>query len=185
MAEATWSSAALALSQRKFAEAAAKAKTALGFAGTEHKIPAIRARWTSGLAAALAGQTAGRKQIEEAVQMARTLHNPRWLTEALLALSEAALAGGDGQAAMTSATEAQAHVIAAKQRESEWRVYAIQARASEKLGDKEKARQLAEQALRTLAPLEGVWGSDNYKSYLARPDVEELRRQLATLTGAQ
>jgi len=184
LADATWSAAALALTQRKFPESATKAKSALTAAGSEHKVPAIRARWTLGLAAALSGQSAGRKQIEEAVQMARGLRNPRWLSEALLALAEAALAGGDAQAAMTSATEAQSHVSAAKQRESEWRAYAMQARASDKLGDKEKARQLVVQANTTLASLEAVWGSDNYKSYLARPDVDELRRQLATI-GAQ
>ena len=183
LADATWSAAALALSQRKLSEASTKAKSALGFAGSEHKVPAIRAKYTLGLATALSGQSAGRKQCEEAVQQARTLHNPRWLTEALLALAEAALAAGDAQSAMTSAMEAQSHVAAANQRESEWRAYAIQARASERLGDKEKARQLAGRANATLASLEGIWGNDNYKSYLIRPDIDELRRQVAALTG--
>ena len=185
LADATWSAAALALSQRKLPEASTKARAALDVAGSEHKVPAIRARWTLGLMAAMSGRAEGRKQIEEAIQMARSMRNPRWLTEALLALAEASLAGGDAQTAMTSATEAQSHVVAAKQRESEWRVYAMQARASDKLGDKEKARQLAVQANATLGSLEGVWGSDNYKSYLTRPDVDELLRQLTAIGGPQ
>lgn len=184
LANATWSKAALALSQKQFAEAVKKAQQALDLAGSEYKITAIHAGSTLGLALARSGQTgAGRKRCEEAVQMARGLRNPHVLAEALLALAEAALATGDAQAAMTFVLEAQPRLVAGKQSESEWRVYAIQARASDKLGDTDKARQLATQSESTLAALEQSWGNDNYRSYLARPDVQEARQQLATLSS--
>jgi tetratricopeptide (TPR) repeat protein len=184
LADATCSAAGLALSEAKAAEAVSKARRALAVAGSEFKVSAVRSRATLGLALARSGQAAaGRKECEQAVQMARALHNPLWLSEALLAFSEASLAAGDAQGALTSATEAQSRFAAAKQNESLWRAYAIQARATEKLGDKEKARQLAQQAESLLSSLEGVWGADNYKSYLARPDITELRRLLTNLSS--
>jgi tetratricopeptide (TPR) repeat protein/predicted Ser/Thr protein kinase len=184
LADATCSAAGLALSEGKAAEAVGKARRALAIAGAEFKVSAVRSRATLGLALARSGQTAaGRKECEQAVQMARALHNPLWLSEALLALSEASLAAGDAQGALTSATEAQSRFAAAKQNESLWRAYAIQARAKDKLGDKEGARQLAQQAESLLSSLEGVWGTDNYKSYLARPDITELRRLLTNLSS--
>jgi uncharacterized membrane-anchored protein len=97
-------------------------------------------------------------------------------------LAEAQLIAGDAQAAIATAEEARALVVASKQHESEWRVYLIEARANDKLGDKEKARQLASQATGILAALEQTWGSDNYNSYLTRPDIQELRRQLTVFT---
>jgi tetratricopeptide (TPR) repeat protein len=182
LADAMCSAAGLALSEAKAAEAVGKARRALAIAGSEFKVSAVRSRATLGLALARSGQAAaGRKECEQAVQMARALHNPLWLSEALLAFSEASLAAGDAQGALTSATEAQSRFASAKQNESLWRVYAIQARATEKLGDKERARQLAQQAESLLSSLEGVWGTDNYKSYLARPDITELRRLLTKL----
>ena len=182
LADATWSTAAMNLSQRNFSGAATTAQKALDLAGNEYKITAIRARAALGLATALSGQAnAGRKRCDEAVQLARAMHNPHLLSEALLALAEATLAAGDAQAAVTAAGEAQVSFNAANQHESEWRAFAIQALASDKLGDKDKARQLAAKADSIRATLEQPWGSDNYKSYLARPDVVEWIRQLASL----
>jgi tetratricopeptide (TPR) repeat protein len=183
LADATCSAAGLALSEGKPADAVSKAHRALAVAGSEFKVSAVRSRSTLGLALARSGQAAaGRKECEQAVQLARALHNPLWLSEALLALSEAALLAGDAQAAVTSAAEAQSRFAAAKQNDSLWRTLAIQARANEKLGDREMARQLKQQAESVLSSLEAVWGTESYKSYLARPDIAELRRQLTLLS---
>ena len=183
MADATMSSAALALSERNFQDAASKAKKALELAGSEYKLTAARAASILGLAQALSGQIAsGRQRCEEAVQLARSIHYAQPLSQALLALAEAQLIAGDAQAAIATAEEARALVVASKQHESEWRVYLIQARAHDKLGDKEKARQLASQATGVLAALEQTFGSDSYSSYLTRPDVQEWRRQVTVLT---
>lgn len=182
LAEVTWSTAALALSQKNFPEASSKALKALELAGSEFKLTAVRAGATLGLAQSRSGQAqAGRKRCEDAVKLARTMRDPRPLSDALLALAEAALASGDAQTALNSAAEAQQRFAGAKQFESEWWALAIQAQASEKLGDKDNARQLASMAEAKLSSLEQKWGSDNYKSYLTRPDVEELHRQVLTL----
>src|SRR6185436_11790224 len=155
-----------------------KARKALELAGDEFKVTAVRAYYVLGLAQARSGQAAaGRKSCEDSVQLARTLRNPRPLSDALLALAEAALAAGDSQTALTVAAESQQRFKAAKQLESEWWALSIQARASARLGNAENARQLASQAENVLASLEQRWGSDNYKSYVARPDVVDMRAQ--------
>src|SRR5437763_4925617 len=129
LADVTWSAAALALSQRKFPEAISKAEAARKLAGTEYKFTAVRAGFTLGLARLLSGQAAeGRKQCEEAVQLARSLRNPLPLSEALLALTEAAFNAGDAQAAINAASEAQQRFTAANLHEYEWRAYAMEAR---------------------------------------------------------
>jgi serine/threonine protein kinase/Tfp pilus assembly protein PilF len=181
LADATWSVAALALSENKLQEAATNAQKALDLAGSEYKATAVRAGYTLGLAQVLSGQTAaGRKRCEEAVNLARSMRNPLLLSEALLMHGEVALAAGDTQTAMSSATEAQQRFAGAKQRESEWRAWSIKAVASQKVGDQALAKQSAIQAEAILASLEQAWGRDYYQSYLARPDVGALRKRLGT-----
>ena len=182
LAEATESSAALALSQKVFSEASAKARKAISVAGSDYKATAVRARATLGLAQARSGQTGpGRKSCEEAVQLARTIRDPRLLSDALLALAEAMLASGDAQTALKTASEAQQRFSGAKQLESEWWALSIQARAAARLGDPENARQFAAKSNDILSSLEQKWGSDNFKSYVARPDVKDLQLQLSLL----
>jgi tetratricopeptide (TPR) repeat protein/tRNA A-37 threonylcarbamoyl transferase component Bud32 len=172
-------SAHMALSERKPQDASNEAKKALDAAGTEDKSTLVEAGYVLGLAQSLSGQSAeGRKRCEDAVNTARTMHAaPLILSNALLAFAESALLAGDAQAASVSAAEAQQRFAAAKQHESEWRAWLIQALASEKTGDKVRAKQLAQQASTVLAGLEQEWGGD-YKTYLERPDVRDLRKQL-------
>lgn len=180
LADVTLATADMALSQRKFSEAIDKAQKAISIAGTQYKVTAVRARATLCLAEALSGKTAaGRKHCDEAVELAQTLRNPLPLSQALLASAECALAAGDPQAALNAATEAQQRFAASKQHEHEWRAYAILARAAEKLGDKDKARQMASEATRILSTLEQTFGGNNYRTYLTRRDIEDLRTQIA------
>jgi tetratricopeptide (TPR) repeat protein len=180
LADVTVSEAQLALSAGKNPEAATKAQKALDLSGSEFKSISVRANCTLSLARARLGQgTAARKTSDAALAQARNMSDPRPLSEALLAAAEAALAAGDAQAALTNALEAQKRFAAAKQHESEWRAWLIQARASDKAGDKTRAIRMASQAAAVLATLEQAWGSENYQSYLTRADVQECRRQLA------
>ncbi len=179
LADATASEAALALSMGNLKEASTKAQKAIDLSGSEFKSVAVRANCTLSLAQARSGQVAAaRKRGEEAVKLARSMRDPLPLSEALLTSAEIELAAGDNRAAMTGAAEAQQRFAAARQHESEWRALLLEARASENTGDKARARQLASQASSILAALEQEWGSDNYKSYLSRSEIQELRRQL-------
>jgi tetratricopeptide (TPR) repeat protein len=182
LASATLSSAAIALSRKTFPDAIVKAQKAVELAGTEYKVTAIRAHAVLGLAQARSGRAVeGRRNCEEAVQQARLLRDPRPLSDALLALAEAALAAGDAQTALTVGAEAQQRFSGAKQLESEWWALSIQARASAKLGNAEDARRFAAEANGIFSSLEQKWGSDNYKSYVARPDVADVHQQLLVL----
>jgi tetratricopeptide (TPR) repeat protein len=182
LASATLSSAAIALSQKKLPEAIAKAQKAVELAGTEYKVTAIRAHTVLGLAQALSGRAVeGRRNCEDAVQMARALQDPRPLSDALLALAEAALAAGDAQTALTVGADAQQRFKGAKQVESEWWALSIQARASAKLANAENAQRFASEAQAILSSLEQKWGSDNFKFYVARPDVADVHQQLMVL----
>lgn len=175
-------SAVADLSQHRNADAAAKAQQVLSIAGSNYKETAITARSVLGLAQALSGKgAAGMRNCQEAVAGARSLRNPQVLSQALLALAQAALAAGDAQTALNAATEAQQRFTSSKQNEFEWRAFAIEARAAEKLSQTEKARQLGSQALSIMSQLEQAFGSDNYQTYLKRPDVAELRAQLAII----
>ena len=106
-----------------------------------------------------------------------------WRAAARLALGQAALAAGNAQTALSAAAEAQQRFASAKQHESEWRAFAIEARAAEKVSQTEKARQFGSQALNIVSQLEQAFGSENYQRYLKRPDVAELRVQLATIVN--
>lgn len=182
LANVTLSDARLSLSEGKPQEALSKARKALDLAGSEYKSTAMAAGSVMCLAQAGAGQAAtARKHCEDSVKAARGVRDPLALSEALLALAEVALLAGDNQGALSFATEALPRFAAANQDESAWRALLIKARATEKMGDKTSAGQLALEANTVLMKLEQGWGQDNFRTYESRPDVGQLRKQLTEL----
>jgi tetratricopeptide (TPR) repeat protein/predicted Ser/Thr protein kinase len=176
--------AEISLTERKFAVAIKEGDLALSLAGTDFKSMAVRGKSVVGLARALSGQTAaGKKQCEDAVTEARSLKDPYQLSQALLALAEAALIAGDATGASNAASEAQQRFATANQHESEWRATLIAGLAAEKTGDKTKARDLASRAKSILTELEQAWGSDSYARYLKRTDVAEPYAKLNGLVS--
>lgn len=172
-------SAQLALSERKFNEAADSSKKALALAGSALKPVAVRANSTFGLAQSFNGHPdSGLKYCERAVELARSMRDPMPFSVALLALAEADLDFGDSRAALTNASEAQTRFTSAKQYESEWRALAIQAQASSKLGDRQSSQLSASQAKTTLQTLEQEWDSEDYNRYVMRPDIRVALNQL-------
>jgi hypothetical protein len=53
------------------------------------------------------------------------------------------------------------------------------------LGASAKSREYAKLASNILATLEHQWHSDSYSTYLARPDIQYARSQLARLAGGR
>jgi len=177
LAEILASTAGLELSARRFSEAGSAAQRALDVARSEYRIPAVRAGYTLALAQAAAGQlVTARKHCDDAVMLARSMRDPLPLSEALLALAEVALAAGDTQTALNSASESQQRFAAAGQRESEWRAWFVRAAASEKAGDTAQAKDATARGEAVLQTLQKDLGND-YQTYLARPDVQKLRGQ--------
>jgi tetratricopeptide (TPR) repeat protein/tRNA A-37 threonylcarbamoyl transferase component Bud32 len=184
LAEVTWSQAAMELSRNNSGQAAVLAKKAFDLAGSEYKAIAVRAGATLCVAQSRSGQiAAARKRCEEAVSLARTIRDSRSLTDALIASAAGAIAAGDAPSGLQQAPEAAERCAASKQVECEWWSRAVQARASEMAGNRVEARELSSRAQELLSSLESKWGSDYFKSFLARGDVDELRRQILALSN--
>jgi tetratricopeptide (TPR) repeat protein/predicted Ser/Thr protein kinase len=163
--------AELRLSQRKFPDAIAFSNEAITMAGKDYPDVVIEAKSVLGLAKALSGNAAeGLKLCDEAEKMAAS-GDFLLLSRALLYRAETALLRNDAQTALDLATQAQARFAQSEQHESEWRAWLIASRASDKLGDKNKAQEQSTNAMNARSKLEQLWGADSFKQYSLRPDV--------------
>jgi tetratricopeptide (TPR) repeat protein/tRNA A-37 threonylcarbamoyl transferase component Bud32 len=176
--------AEIILSQRRFPEAKARAEQVLALAGAQYPDVASGARRVLGTAQiSLGASSEGRKQLEEEVEEARQSGNPQRLSTTLLSLAHAMLEDGDAPGALSTALRAQESFARVGQQESEWRAWLIAALAGRRAGDEAKAREYALQAAELLLGLQQKWGAENYTSYLARPDVQYLRKRLGEEFG--
>jgi len=172
--------ARMALSRRQFPEAKLKSQRALSLAGITLKGTAIEANFTLGLAQVLSGETRqGRIQCEQAVEIATQSKDPAFLSEALLALAEAQMLNADAAGALTTALRAQEILAGMGRQDSEWVACVIAARASRSIGDTTKAQDLGRRAADLLSGLSTKWGAENFNSYLNRPDIQFVRKQLS------
>jgi serine/threonine protein kinase/Tfp pilus assembly protein PilF len=119
------------------------------------------------------GGTREAKQLcAEAMDVSSTSGNSGLYSVALLRCAEAALKANESQSAVTLATQAQERLARSGQLESEWRAWAVASRATEQLGDKAKAEEMARNATTVRSKLEQLWGPDSFKQYSARPDIQ-------------
>jgi serine/threonine protein kinase/Tfp pilus assembly protein PilF len=177
--------AEIALMQGDLAIARATAEKAIVAAGAEFKTVAIGAKIVLGLADTYSGaKTAGKQATSEAVNLARQLNNPAQLATAHLALATALLVEGDSEGASSYALQAQEVFARLGRPASEWRALLIAAQARQNLGDKNEAREYASHSSSLWTELEKRWGTENYNSYLSRPDIQRFRQQLQQLVGS-
>ena len=87
-----------------------------------------------------------------------------------------ALKGNDPKSALSLATQAQEQFARGHQLESELRAWFIAARASDQLGDANKAQEQMRNALDARAKLEQQWSPDVFKVYATRPDIQAYYR---------
>ena len=175
----------MALSQRQFAAAVASGRHLLSQAGLSNEA-AAEAGGVLGLALASTGaRRDGVTSTSEAVALAVKSGKPPLIAETGLAQAEALLAEGDARKALDTALEAQAGLARAGRQEAEWRCWLVASRAAAAQGKGAKSRDYAERASKLLATLEQKWHSDSYSTYLARPDIQYARSQLARLTGGK
>jgi tetratricopeptide (TPR) repeat protein len=176
--------AELALMQGQFPDAKARAEKVLTAAGKEFKNVVTGAKIVLGLSQSYTGaKAAGKQTMVEAVQLAGELNDPSELAHAQMALATSMLLAGDSGAALSSALQAQQVCERLGQPASEWQALLLAAQANQNTGDKTKAREYAMRAKDTLSRLEQRWGSENYNSYLSRPDVQRLKKQLEQLAA--
>ena len=161
------------LSQRNFADAINLSNAAMKAAGEKDPEIAIQSRLTLGLAKVLSGdRKEGMRLCQEAVKMASGAGDFTLHSRALLVEAEASLASNDARSALSSATEAQSTFARGSQFESEWRARMIASRANQQLGDKIKSEEQLRSALDARSRLEQQWGSEAFKHYLIRPDIQ-------------
>ncbi|HEY9402501.1 MAG TPA: tetratricopeptide repeat protein [Pyrinomonadaceae bacterium] len=172
----------MALSQRNLAEAMTKARQALAAAGERNKTTSVEARRVLGLAQAFSGaRAAGVAACKDALASAKEVGDPWFISNAQLTLAEALLEGGDAAGALANAEEAQASFARSGQKVSEWRACLVAARAGQRAGNPDAARNHASRATDSLAELQQKWGAEVFKAYQARPDVQDGRKQLGEL----
>jgi serine/threonine protein kinase len=161
------------LSQRNLPEAISLASEAVKVNSQDDPETAIESRYTLGVAKALAGERKDGLQLcNEAVKMASDAGDFTLYSRALLAQAEAALSSDDASTALRLAMEAQARFARCSQFESEWRAWMISSRASQRLGNKEKADEQLRNAQNARSKLEQQWGTDAFKQYSSRPDIQ-------------
>jgi tetratricopeptide (TPR) repeat protein/predicted Ser/Thr protein kinase len=167
------------LSRDRFPDAKDKAEKLLVAAGNEFPEISMNATRILGVAKAYSGAAPnGKEKCLEAVELAKQLNDPWQLAKAQLALAEAMLLSGESQGASSNALQSQEVFARLGQRASEWRALVAAAVASEKSGDKSKAHEYALRANDLLSKLEQRWGQDSYNTFLGRPDVQRIRKQL-------
>jgi tetratricopeptide (TPR) repeat protein len=168
----------LNLSERHFKDAITISQQALTVAGNQYPDVAIRAKRVMGLAQSLLGNHEGRLLCAEALELAEKTKDPRLISTSLLALAEALLLSGNASDALATALRAQESFAHSGQTDSEWRAWLIAARAMRQTGNQIKASEYSSRAGDLLARLNAIWGTNYYKSYLDRPDIEFYHREL-------
>jgi tetratricopeptide (TPR) repeat protein/predicted Ser/Thr protein kinase len=133
----------------------------------------IESKYLLALIKSASGGKRDAKQLcDEAMEVSSNSGNSGLYSVALLRCAEAALKAGDSQTAVTLATKAQERLARSEQLESEWRAWAIASQATEQLGDRTKAEEMARNAATVRSKLEQSWGPDTFKQYTARPDIQ-------------
>jgi serine/threonine protein kinase/Tfp pilus assembly protein PilF len=161
------------LYQRNFGEAINLSNAANQTAGQKDPDIAIQSGLTLGLAKALSGNgPEGIKLCHEAVKKAASAGDFTLYSRALLVEAEASLGGNDARSALSLATEAQSRFARSAQFESEWRASMIASRANQQLGDKNKSEEQLRSARDAQSRLEQQWGSEAFKHYVRRPDIQ-------------
>jgi tetratricopeptide (TPR) repeat protein len=137
----------------------------------------VQAQYVLALAKANTGaQVEGRKLCDDLLKATSNGGDFSLHSRALLACAEVALKGKDSQNALSLATQAQERFARGLQLESEWRAWAIASRASKDLGDSNKAQEQIKNEEATRSKFEQMLGSEAFKQYASRPDIQVYYR---------
>jgi serine/threonine protein kinase/Tfp pilus assembly protein PilF len=178
--------AQMALSERRFNDAITESQEVLRIAGTQYKENAVQAKSTLGLAKLYSvSRREGKELCQQALQTASVSPGPALVAGTQLTTAEALLENGDAEGASRYALQAAEFFERSGQQDSGWRALLIASRASRLKNDREKASEYASRAARVLGSLQQTWGTENYNSYLNRPDIQEYRKQLEAVLASR
>jgi serine/threonine protein kinase/Tfp pilus assembly protein PilF len=166
------SQAELSLSERNWPQVISSSNEAIKQGGPKSSVT-IQAQSFLALAKAVAGaRNDAQKLCDESINAASNAGDFGLYSRALLACAEVSLKGNDLENASKLASQAQERFARGGQLESEWRAWVIASRASKNSGDSIKAQEQMKNAESTRSRLEQQWGSDVFKQYAARPDIQ-------------
>jgi tetratricopeptide (TPR) repeat protein/predicted Ser/Thr protein kinase len=168
--------AGMALSRSHDAEAAAMARKVFEDKATSAQT-GQSARCLAGLGLARSGRAAdGRRLCDPAVASLLEAGDEIAVDEARLAQAEILMAQSEDGAAVDAASQVAESARILKLAETEWRAWALRARALRRRHDAAGAQEAARQALKSLG--ECHWDAASMQSYLARPDIAGLQREV-------
>ncbi len=178
LAEIQMLNAQIALSQRNFDRAKEFSLRAIEKAGKAYVGVAIGSKITLGLAQSYSGNAReGRRNCEEALQMAERTGDESLILDAMLGLAEALYQNGDTGEALTRALQVQERLARSGEQESEWRAWLIAALATLRAGDRQLASERLSRVTAALAKLQQQWGAEAFDRYQTRPDIQFFRKQ--------
>ncbi|HEY2016983.1 MAG TPA: tetratricopeptide repeat protein, partial [Bryobacteraceae bacterium] len=175
----------MSLSERQFAAVMEGARRLLAQPGLRGETVAVLKRVLGLAQAASGGAKDAVASTGEALDWATKAKGPRLIAETGLAHAEALLAAGNFSKALEQAMEARLWFAKVGRPAAEWRCWLVASKAASGSGDAAKSREYAAKASDLLAVLAQKWDSESYKTYLARPDIQYDRSQLAQLTAAK
>jgi tetratricopeptide (TPR) repeat protein len=166
------SQAELSFSERNWPQVISSANEAIKAGGPKSSV-AIQAQYLLAMAKAVSGlRSEAQKLCEESMKAASNAGDFALHSRALLACAEVSLKGNDLETAAKLASDAQERLARGGQLESEWRAWIIASQASKSLGDTDKAQEQLKNAQTTRSKLEQQWGSQTFKQYATRPDIQ-------------
>jgi tetratricopeptide (TPR) repeat protein len=171
--------AAMALGERRFPEAVARARKAVAADNSTTKHLAAEAQSVLGLSLFFSrAKGEARRACDEATRLASRTGDPRLLSAAQLALAEVMLGTGDAQGALTNAEAARGAFERMNLPDSGWRACLMKGLANQQLGQDASARADLSRAAALLSTLQQLWGEETFNVYLNRPDIKLYRDQL-------
>lgn len=178
--------AQMALSERRFDDAITESQEVLRIAGTQYNENAVQAKSTLGLAKLYSvSRREGKELCRQALQTTSVSPGPALVAGTQLTTAEALFENGDAEGASRYALQAAEFFERSGQQDSWWRALLIASRASRFKNDLESASEYASRAARVLGALQQTWGTENYNSYLNRPDIQEYRKQLEAVSASR
>jgi tetratricopeptide (TPR) repeat protein len=164
--------AEISLSEQKWQQAISSANEAFRDGGAQSSI-GIQAQYVLALAkAGLAARADAQKLCTDSIKAASDAGDFALHSRALLACAEVSLKANDLENASKLASQAQERFARGGQLASEWWAWLIASQASKNSGDDNKAQEQMRNAESTRSKLEQQWGSDTFKQYATRPDIQ-------------
>jgi serine/threonine protein kinase len=172
-----------ALSEQNYKSALAESQKAIDLSGAQSGEIFAQATFTKGLANSRSGtKQAGKELCQKAVEEAAKTGMAHLLLKSKLALAETLLTNGEAQESLNVSLDLQKSFVNSGNFLTAWQSFAIAAQASSILGDKTKVNEYVAQANRLLPEIEKTFGAENYKTFLARRDVQFYLNQIQILS---